>query len=341
MNGEVASKHAVDTAFDDQVNAASKTADNLFTGLSRIIRGRSDTVKLVLTALLADGHVLLEDYPGSGKTTLSKALGALISHSGCETKIPIAGFKRIQFTPDMLPGDILGVTVFEPKSASFNFMPGPIFAHIILADEINRTGPKVQAAFLECMAEKQVTVDNQTYALDQLFFVIGTQNPLDIAGTYPLPLVQLDRFLMRIPMAYVDASTELEILEQHSSISEDLRSITPVCSRAELISAQQAARNVSVHPAIRSCIVQIVQATRSSPEFQFGLSTRSAIMLQSASQAFAIINGRTYCTEDDLKSVLPYVLSHRLSTHGSARESIRLIEKVAEPFLEKLISARI
>jgi MoxR-like ATPase len=199
-----------------ELESTHTTIRNLITSLERVIRGRGDTIRLVIAALVADGHVLLEDYPGSGKTTLAKTLGGLIgpdeNHDDrfkTRSKDPIVGFRRIQFTPDMLPGDVLGVNVFDPKTGQFSFMHGPVFAHIVLADEINRTGPKVQAAFLECMAEKQVTMDNVTRPLDQLFFVMGTQNPLDMAGTYPLPQVQLDRFLLKVPMSYVDSATEL------------------------------------------------------------------------------------------------------------------------------------
>jgi MoxR-like ATPase len=326
---------------EQAVKESHDTLKKLYSGLNKIIKGRDDTLKLVLTALAADGHVLLEDYPGSGKTTLAKSLGLLIAKDGQETNNNIAQFKRIQFTPDMLPSDVLGVTIFEPKTATFNFVRGPVFAHIILADEINRTGPKVQAAFLECMAEKQVTVDNHTYRLDDFFLVIGTQNPLDVAGTYPLPLVQLDRFLMRIPMSYVDATTETNILAGHNQIVSELASLKPVCSRSDVLHIQKTAKLIELHPAIRATIVRIVQATRSNPEFQFGVSTRAALMLQNALQAWALVNGRTYVTENDLKFMLPYVLGHRLSTQASSSESFAAIERLANPYLEELISARI
>jgi MoxR-like ATPase len=217
---------------------AYKVSKSLVTALSSIIRGRTDTIELVVAALIADGHVLLEDYPGSGKTTLAKTLGGLIDstpHSALSNasteKEPIIGFRRIQFTPDMLPGDVLGVNIFDPKTGQFNFLHGPVFAHIVLADEINRTGPKVQSAFLECMAEKQITIDNITHQLDDLFFVLGTQNPLDLAGTYPLPQVQLDRFLFRVPMSYVDAQTELAILEDIKAIENASSGVNPICTR--------------------------------------------------------------------------------------------------------------
>lgn len=316
-----------------------KTAQELCAGLGKVIKGRNDTISLVVTALLADGHVLLEDYPGSGKTTLTKTLGRLIARDGHESAAPhILPFRRVQFTPDMLPGDVLGVNVFEPKSGSFRFLHGPVFAHVVLADEINRTGPKVQAAFLECMAEKQVTIDNVTYPLDKLFFVIGTQNPLDIAGTYPLPQVQLDRFLFRIPMSYVDAETEMQILKTHAEIQDTVETINPVCTRSEILAARSAADNVFVSPDLRRAIVDIVQATRGNPLIQFGASTRAALMLQSAVKAWGLLNGRDFAGEDDLKFIAPFVLLHRLRFHSGAGESFTALQELMSPHLERLIS---
>ncbi|NDC38368.1 MAG: hypothetical protein EBZ48_09995, partial [Proteobacteria bacterium] len=303
--------------FAAEFETAFSVAAKLTSGLSKVIKGREDTIRLTITALFADGHLLLEDYPGSGKTTLTKTLGRLISQEAKrDAQDHILNFRRVQFTPDLLPGDVLGVNVFEPKSGQFRFVYGPIFAHIVLADEINRAGPKVQAAFLECMAEKQVTIDNITHPLDDLFFVVGTQNPLDIAGTYPLPIVQLDRFLFKVPMSYVDRSYELEILEHHSAISEAVEKIDPVCSRDEILTARVAARNVLVKPAIREAIVDICQVTRNNPILQYGASTRAALMLQSATKAWAVVNRREFATEDDLKAVLPFVLLHRLKFHS-------------------------
>jgi MoxR-like ATPase len=328
----------------DEFKAALTTISALITALERVIRGRGDTIRLVIAALIADGHVLLEDYPGSGKTTLSKTLGGLIgADRGGDHRFPtrstdpIVSFRRIQFTPDMLPGDVLGVNVFDPKSGQFSFMHGPVFAHIVLADEINRTGPKVQAAFLECMAEKQVTIDNNTRPLDQLFFVLGTQNPLDIAGTYPLPQVQLDRFLLKVPMSYVDAATECAILENHTAIREGSSSVTPVCARADILSARQVCEGIYIAPALREAMVEIVQATRGNPLIQFGASTRAALMLQTATRAWAMVQGRDYANEDDLRYMAPYVLLHRLRFHAGAGESKKALETVMQPAMERLV----
>jgi MoxR-like ATPase len=327
-----------------ELQAAHSTTSNLISALERVIRGRSDTIRLVLSALIADGHVLLEDYPGSGKTTLAKTLGGLIGPDSApgtsnpsHATDPIVAFRRIQFTPDMLPGDVLGVNVFDPKTGSFSFMHGPVFAHIVLADEINRTGPKVQAAFLECMAEKQVTLDNTTRPLDQLFFVLGTQNPLDMAGTYPLPQVQLDRFLLKIPMAYVDSATECSILEDHSAIRAGSSAPAQICQRADILRARQVCEKIFVAPALREAIVEIVQATRNNPLIQFGASTRAALMLQTATRSWALLAGREYATEDDLRFIAPYVLLHRLRFHAGAGDAKKALETLMQPAIEKLV----
>ena len=311
----------------------------IISALEKVIKGRSDTIKLVLTALVADGHVLLEDYPGSGKTTLAKTLGKLISvNNKPGTDEHILPFRRVQFTPDMLPGDVLGVNVFEPKTGNFRFIHGPVFAHILLADEINRTGPKVQAAFLECMAEKQVTIDNHTHKLDELFFVIGTQNPLDVAGTYPLPLVQLDRFLLKVPMSYVDKKTEIEILEKHNEIKDNVEHFSPVCSRDDILSARKVCSQVHVSPNLREAIVNIVQSTRNNQMIHFGASTRAAIMVQTALQGWSLINGRDYATEDDLKFITPFVLLHRLKIHAGAGSPMQALESMILPHIEELVT---
>lgn len=306
--------------------------------LSRVVRGREDTIRLVLTGLVAGGHVLIEDYPGSGKTTLAKALGRSIDCSSKTTEIEhIVPFRRIQFTPDLLPSDVLGVNVFEPKTGTFRFQHGPVFANIVLADEINRTGPKVQAAFLECMAERQVTIDNITHPLDELFFVLGTQNPLDLAGTYPLPLVQLDRFLLKVPMKYVSADVELEILRESNEIAQASEEAKPVVSREQVLAARRDAQQVRIHEQILKTIVDIVQGSRTSPMLQYGASTRAALMLKRTISAYALLQGRDYATEDDLKAVAPFVLQHRLRFHPGAGDSQTAFQEFLRPHVEKLV----
>jgi MoxR-like ATPase len=315
-------------ATSEAMSAANATATKLITALEEVIRGRSDTIKLVIAALIADGHVLLEDYPGSGKTTLSKTLGRLIAPDEAASNRfpslasdPIVPFRRIQFTPDMLPGDVLGVNIFDPKTGAFSFMHGP----------------KVQAAFLECMAEKQVTMDNATRPLDQLFFVLGTQNPLDIAGTYPLPQVQLDRFLLKVPMTYVDAATECSLLENHAAIRAGSTSVQPVCRRSDILAARETCEQVHVSPALREAMVEIAQATRGNPLIQFGASTRAALMLQTATRSWALINGRDHANEDDLRAIAPYVLLHRLRFHAGAGDAGKALETVMQPAMERLV----
>lgn len=318
------------------IQEAIETLKKLHSGLAQVIRGREDTIKLVLTGLVADGHVLIEDYPGSGKTTLAKALGASIDCSSTPAE-NIAAFRRIQFTPDLLPSDVLGVNVFDPQSGSFRFQAGPVFSHIVLADEINRTGPKVQAAFLECMAERQVTIDNVTHPLDELFFVMGTQNPLDLAGTYPLPLVQLDRFLLKIPMSYVDAETELDIVSNAAEISSLSANVSAIVTREEVLNARRAAEQVHIHDAILKTIVEIVQSSRDNPILQHGASTRAAIMLKRALGAWALNEGRDYASEDDLKLLAPFVLRHRLKFHPGAGDPKEAFEEFLAPHIESLV----
>jgi MoxR-like ATPase len=314
----------------------------LINELEKVIIGRADTVKLVVTGLVAGGHVLVEDYPGSGKTTLAKTLGRLIdcgTHAGGTQHI--APFRRIQFTPDLLPSDVLGVNIFDAKSGEFRFVRGPVFAHILLADEINRTGPKVQAAFLECMAERQVTLDNVTHPLDQLFFVIGTQNPLDIAGTYPLSIVQLDRFLLKIPMNYVSREDELKILRQSEEIDRTLATRAPVVTRADVLQAQSAANEVKIDDRILDAIVDIAQGSRSSQILNFGASTRAAIMLKRSARAWALVNDRDYVTEDDIKYMTPYVLKHRLRFNPGISNTNEAFQDFMKPFIEKLVARSI
>jgi MoxR-like ATPase len=297
--------------------------------------GRDDVIELTLIALLADGHVLLEDYPGSGKTTLARCLGESLT-----TASELAPFRRIQFTPDLLPSDVTGTAVFEPERSRFTFRPGPIFAHIVLADEINRTSPKVQAAMLEAMAEKQVTVDNDTHALDALFFVIATQNPLDVAGTYPLPTPQLDRFLFKIAMRHIDRKSELDVLKQYPRPSLDMASAMPKVSREELLAARQAIRDkVVLSEAMRGAMVDLATALRNDERVLQGASTRSLVLMMPALQARAVLRGRDYVAPDDLAALALPVFGHRLECVPGVLDKGEVIKACLGPIVEKLAAA--
>ena len=279
--------------------------------LRHAVRGREDVIELVLVALLADGHVLLEDYPGSGKTTLAKALGDAIIDDLPEDEI--AAFRRIQFTPDLLPSDITGVTVFDADTSLFQFRRGPVFAYVVLADEINRTSPKVQSAMLEAMAEKQVTVDNTSYRLDPLFFVIATQNPRDTVGTYPLPVAQLDRFLFKIRMDYIDRDAEVAVLTSLAERKIPPDAACPRVARREIIDARLAlASGIAVSPVVYECLVDLARELRADPRVALGVSTRSLVLLVPALQASALMHGRDFVSSADLEWLAPFVFRHRM-----------------------------
>jgi MoxR-like ATPase len=275
------------------------------------VKGRDEVIDLVLVALLSDGHVLLEDFPGSGKTTLAKSLGSsIVDDSGDER---IADFRRIQFTPDLLPSDVTGVSVFDATTHRFSFRPGPIFASVLLADEINRTSPKVQSAMLEAMAEKQVTVDNHTYPLSPLFFVIATQNPLDLVGTYPLPVAQLDRFLFKIRMQHIDRTAELEVLQTYRERRDTVRADLPRVTRAEVLGARRAIEDhVAVGPELMECLVDLSATLRADARVVHGNSTRSLVLMIPALQALAALRGRDYVRSEDIEALAPRVLGHRV-----------------------------
>ena len=302
--------------------------------LRQAIVGRDEVIDLLVVALLADGHVLLEDYPGSGKTTLAKALGNAIHSDESQMET----FQRIQFTPDLLPTDITGVSIFSPQTGQFQFAPGPIFSHIVLADEINRTPPKVQSAMLEAMAEKQVTADGKRYSLDRLFFVIATQNPLDVTGTYPLPTPQLDRFLFKIRMEYIDAQSELEVLDLHLRLAkQDPPRLTPI-SREEILECRRAiAESVQVAPPIRRALVDIAQQIRNDPRVLQGVSTRSLVVALPALQAHAAIRGRDYVNAEDLRILGPQLFSHRIERAPGSPDAETIFREAARQPFEHLV----
>jgi MoxR-like ATPase len=265
------------------------------------IKGKQETIGLAIVALLAEGHLLIEDVPGVGKTTLGHALARSLD---CD-------FHRIQFTSDLLPSDVLGVSVYSPKLNEFEFKRGPIFANIVLADEINRTTPKTQSALLEAMNESQVTIENETYSLPRPFMVIATQNPIEHHGTYPLPESQLDRFLMRIEVGYPDAAAEKEILKRFSG-NHHQYSVDAVLRPAEVLYLQDESRKVLMDEPIVDYMIQIVNSTRKHPEIELGISPRGTAALFRATQAFAMLDGRSFVIPDDIKRLVNPVFEHRL-----------------------------
>jgi MoxR-like ATPase len=302
--------------------------------LRQAILGRDAVIELLLIALLADGHALLEDYPGSGKTTLAKALGRALDPG--ESQFPI--FQRIQFTPDLLPTDITGVSVFQPQTGEFQFMPGPLFSHIILADEINRTPPKVQSAMLESMAEKQVTAEGRSYPLDDLFFVIATQNPLDVTGTYPLPTPQLDRFLFKIKMDYIDRASELEVLNLHlKKLNKRRPSLAPISRNDLLVCRQLISDHVQVSPLIQETLVDIGMAIRADERILQGLSTRALVSAIPALQARAAIHGRDFVSADDLRVLGPYLFCHRMQRAPGTGSAEKIYMEDSMQPMERLI----
>lgn len=303
--------------------------------LTHAVRGRDDVIDLLLVALMADGHVLLEDFPGSGKTTLAKALGESITPIDAGQKL--ASFRRVQFTPDLLPSDITGVSIFTPETGRFIFQPGPLFAYVLLADEINRTSPKVQAAMLESMAEKQVTADNVTHPLDDLFFVIATQNPRDQVGTFPLPVAQLDRFLFKIVMAHIDRESELDVLKSYKDRRTEPPQQYGKVSRDEVLGARYAIdTQIHLAPEVKTCLVDIATALRTSPKVAQGVSTRSLVLALPALQAAALMNGRDHVIGEDIEWLAPHIFRHRIELAPGVDDAIAVIKDCARGPLEQL-----
>lgn len=288
----------------------SENASKIKENIAKVIVGKDDVINLLLTALLADGHVLIEDMPGTGKTKLAKALAASLD----------ADFNRIQFTPDLLPADITGLDIYNQKSGQFEFTKGPVFTNILLADEINRATPRTQSGLLECMEERQVTVDGQTHTLDEPFFLIATQNPVETAGTYPLPEAQLDRFMMQIKMGYPTVAEELQIINRYIS-HDPLEDLLPVCSKNALFKMKEMVKEVFVHDSVKEYITHLVEATRKHPMLVLGVNPRGTLALLKCTQAYAAIMGRDYVTPDDVKALCTSVFSHRLLSYSTDRNT--------------------
>jgi MoxR-like ATPase len=284
-------------AADDVMSMLNRLLDNV----GSVVLGKPEPIKLAVVALLAEGHVLIEDVPGVGKTLLARALAASIDSS----------FRRIQFTPDLLPSDILGSSVYNAASGEFVFKEGPVFANVILADEINRTTPRTQSALLEAMSDRQVSVEGKTYPLDPPFIVLATQNPYEFEGTYVLPESQLDRFMIRLKMGYPIRSEERKVLSSHRS-GEPVDTLRPVLTGDDVMQLQQAVRKVRVDDAIADYLLDIVHATRRAEDLHVGVSTRGALTLYRAAQSLALVSGRNYVVPDDIKSLAVPVLAHRV-----------------------------
>ena len=283
-------------------------AEKIIANVERVIVGKHQSVQLIAIALLCEGHVLIEDVPGTGKTMLAKSVSKSL---GCK-------FRRIQFTPDMLPSDVTGVSVFNQKTREFEFRPGPVMAQIVLTDEINRATPKTQSALLEAMEERQITVDGVTYPMEQPFLVLATQNPIEYEGTFPLPEAQLDRFMMRISLGYPSTEDEITVLDRQQH-AHPVTGITQVVSSEELVEAQRRVREVHLNDLVKEYIVRLVKSTRKHPDVYLGASPRGSLALYKTGQARAAILGRDYVIPDDIKALAMVTLAHRLIISPSAR----------------------
>lgn len=298
----------------------SKVIENI----NRVMIGKEEVATMSLVALLAEGHVLLEDVPGVGKTMLVRTLAKSLD---CD-------FKRIQFTPDLLPSDVTGISIYNPKEMEFEFRGGPILGNIVLADEINRTSPKTQSALLEGMEEKSVTVDGRTLSLARPFFVMATQNPIEYEGTYPLPEAQLDRFLLKLTMGYPSLEDELEMLERTSK-EHPIESISPVMTKEELVSIQEEVRNVYIEKNVQQYIINLVRETRNHESIFLGVSPRGSIALMKAAKAYAYIKGRDFVLPDDVKYLAPFVLTHRLILTSEAKYDGKTAREIVEQIVKQ------
>lgn len=303
-----------------EVAAVASLARRVRANVEQVIVGKAEVIEQALVAVLCEGHILIEDVPGIGKTMLAKALSRSL---GCS-------FRRIQCTPDLLPSDITGLEFFNQKTQAFEFRPGPVFAQVVLADEINRATPRTQSALLECMEERQVTIEGRTRPLPRPFLVLATQNPVELHGTFPLPEAQLDRFLLRLALGYPSAADEQEILRRYRT-ARPLDSLQPVAGPDEVLAAGDAVRTVYVSPAVETYVIAIAHATRIHPEVDLGMSPRASLGLHHASQALAAVRGRSFVLPDDVKAMAPQVCPHRMILSSGARLRDRTaIEVVGE-----------
>jgi MoxR-like ATPase len=307
--------------------ATSQVVSQLQRSIARAIYGKEEAIQLALITLFARGHLLIEDVPGVGKTTLAQALAKSFHCS----------FQRVQFTSDLLPSDVLGVSVYQPDNREFEFRPGPLFANVVLADEINRTTPRTQSALLEAMNEAQVTVDGKTHPLPQPFLVIATQNPVEHHGTYPLPESQLDRFLMRIKMGYPSPETEREILRRRA-FDNPIENLEPVADVSEVLAMQESVTHVKVDATLHDYALEIVNRTRNSDQLALGVSPRGTLMLQRAAQARAFLEGRDYCVPDDFKQLAVSVFAHRVVA-SSRHASLQKKSETTEAALREIVDS--
>lgn len=317
-----------------RVMSTKTIAEKLITEISSVIRGKPVELEQFVTAFLSGGHILLDDVPGLGKTTLAKTLSKLVATVTPKSTKPVT-FKRIQFTPDLLPYDITGVDVFNPEKHAFEFMPGPVFCDILLADEINRTSPKVQSALLEVMAEHQVTSGGITRAVNPLFFVVATQNPVETEGTYPLPAAQLDRFMMRLSMGYPSAEAEKTIL--HDDPAETiLPGLHPCITDQDIFTARNEQQTVFCHPALEDAIISLVRKTRKHPAVKLGVSPRGALQILHAARTLALIRGRTWIQDDDITYLSIPLLAHRIIIRDTRISAAEIIQDITASALETM-----
>ncbi|HXR16619.1 MAG TPA: MoxR family ATPase [Terriglobales bacterium] len=309
----------------ETASAVSHRAARLENALRKVIRGKDDIIRLAVVSLIARGHLLIEGVPGVGKTTLGQALARALDCT----------FQRVQFTSDMLPSDVLGISIYSAVEQQFEFKRGPVFTNVLLADEINRTTPKTQSALLEAMNESQVTVDAHSYPLPQPFLVIATQNPVEHHGTYPLPESQLDRFLMRVRMGYPDVSAEREILRSEAGTTQ-LENMKPVLTGVDVLEMQHAVTQVRVDESLVSYALSIVRKTRESEQFSLGVSPRGSQMLYRAAQAMAFLDGRTFCTPEDFKPLVVPVFAHRVVVNGLYSSTLKKSEQ-AEQVIKEIV----